>query len=279
MGAVRRMALALASVMVLASCGSNSRKLTKEQVIDYGEIGYADIISFIVQGYQSHWEDMSPEELKLSPVYSYSSPYAGFTRKDIDCDGLDELLIGDLFEDGSYALYDIYGINPKDASLNHLACGGERDRFVINGDGVIIESGSNSADDSFVKGYRIKDGKLVEIDGCWHDTLLKLEFEYFSDLGQPQELCGGYTEQRDPTEEEMALFALATDNNPDLTPLSVSTQVVSGINYRFWCRCKADNDCGHCWVTIYKPFPGQGEPRLTSIENLQRNWDDCGSLK
>ena len=39
--------------------------------------------------------------INLSPVYAYSFPYAGFTKKDIDSDGFDELLIGDQFEDGS----------------------------------------------------------------------------------------------------------------------------------------------------------------------------------
>ena len=79
-------------------------------------------------------------------------------------------------------------------------------------------------------------------------------------------LCGGYTEQREPTEEEMALFAAATGNSPEYTPLSVSTQVVAGINYRFWCRYEAGDDCGHCWITIFKPLPGRGEPSVTSIE-------------
>lgn len=255
------------SLSVLLSCGEGNRKMTREEIIDYGEIGYSDIVSYIVVGYQTKWEDMDPREMNLSPVYSYNSPYAGFTKKDIDGNGIDELLIGDLFEDGSYALYDIYAINQKNASLIHLASGGERDTFVINGDGVIIESGSNSADDSFVKGYRIKDGKLMEVDGCWHDSLLKLSFEYFSDLAQPQQVCGGYTEQREPTEEEMEMFRTVTGNGEMVfTPLSVSTQVVAGTNFRFWCRYQDSEGSGHCWVTIFKPLPGHGETTLSSIE-------------
>lgn len=174
--------LILVSAILLAGCG-NKTKLTKEQIIDYGEIGYSDVISFIVIGFQSHWGGMSPDELSLSSVYTYNSPYAGFTQKDIDGDGFDELLIGDQFEDGFYALYDIYCFNKKDASLIHLASGGERDTFVINGEGVIIESGSNSAADSFVKGYIIKDDKLVECDN-WNDSLMDIRLEMFSALAQ-----------------------------------------------------------------------------------------------
>lgn len=264
--------LIVAAALTLAACGNNTR-LTKEQVIEYGEIGYADIVSFIVVGYQSDWEDMSPEEMKLSPVYSYSSPYAGFVQKDIDGDGFEELLIGDGFEDGNYAIYDIYCFNKKNASLIHLASGGERDTFVINGDGIIIETGSNSAEDSFTKGFRIKDGKLVEVDS-WHESLMKIEFEKFAQLAQPapaaqpaQQLVGGFTAQREPTEEEVAMFKTATGvGEMTFTPLSVSTQVVAGTNYKFWCRYQDKDDSGHCWVVIFKPLPGQGEPKVSSIK-------------
>lgn len=266
-----------ASILMLAGCGSH---LTKEQVIDYGEIGYADIVSYIVVGYQTDWKDMDPKEMNLSPVYTYSSPYAGFTKMDIDGDGYDELLIGDQFEDGSYALYDIYCFNKKDASLIHLASGGERDTFIITGTGVIVESGSNSADDSFTKGYRISKDKLEEVTGGWDRSLMPVKLERFSELARPQPLCGGYTEQREPAEEEMDMFrTVMTSGDVAYTPLSVSTQVVAGTNYRFYCRYEdssdgiqrkeADDDrYGYCWVTIFKPLPGRGEPTLTSIEKI-----------
>lgn len=84
---------------------------------------------------------------------------------------------------------------------------------------------------------------------------------------KPQQLCGGYTEQREPTEEEVALFTAVTGSGDiSFTPLSVATQVVAGINYRFWCRYQDKENSGHCYVVIYKPLPGQGEPRLTSID-------------
>ena len=269
---VRKSFLLGASILVLTACGPH---MTKEEVIDYGEIGFSDIISYIVVGYQTNWEDMDPKEMNLSPVYTYSSKYAGFTKTDIDGDGFDELLIGDQFEDGSYALYDIYCFNKKNASLIHLASGGERDRFVITGNGTIVETGSNSADDSFSKGFIVKNDKLVEVNG-WEESLMEVHLEKFSDLAEPQQLCGGYTQQREPTDEEMEMFKFVTGTGDIVyTPLSVSTQVVAGTNYRFYCRFEDtgdgiadDNDkYGYCWLTIFKPLPGQGVPRLVSIDN------------
>lgn len=80
-------------------------------------------------------------------------------------------------------------------------------------------------------------------------------------------LCGGYTEQREPTEMEMEMFSAVTGTGEmTLTPLSVSTQVVAGTNYKFWCRYQDKDAGGHCWVVIFKPLPGRGEPELTSIQ-------------
>lgn len=179
---MKRLTLILAAVLIIAGCGSP--KLTKEEVIDYGEIGFADIVSYIVVGYQCGWEDMDPAaEMQLSNVYAYSSPYCGFAQKDIDGDGIPELLLGDKFEDGTTVIYDIYTIHPKTASLIHLASGGERDRFTINESGTIVEEGSNSAADSFTKVYRIRNGKLVEqktmtLENCPMD----IEIETFESL-------------------------------------------------------------------------------------------------
>lgn len=273
---IRKTFYVAAAVLSAAACGNH---LTKGQVIEYGEIGYADIVSYIVVGYQTGWKDMDPGEMNLSPVYSYSSPYAGFAKKDIDGDGFDELLIGDRFEDGTYALYDIYCFNKKNASLIHLASGGERDTFTITGNGIIVENGSNSAFDSFTKGFRIKNDSLVEVK-LWEESLMSLDLEKFSDLARPQQLCGGYTAQREITDGEMEMFRqlVAGGDAVVYTPLSVSTQVVAGINYRFYCRFEDTADgirrkgadesdkYGYCWITVYKPLPGQGEPSVTSIE-------------
>ena len=265
----------LAGVLFFASC-SGQPKLTKEEVIDYGEIGFSDIVSYIVVGYQSHWEDMDPDEMNISSVYRYCSPYCGFCQKDINGDGIPELLIGDKFEDGSTVLYDIYTINPRTASLIHLANGGERDRFTVNESGTIIEEGSNSASESFTKAYRIKKGKLVEMKAATlEDCPMDIDITTFASLSHKEEkLCGGYSEVREPDMEEYQFFREVTDKVEGMTftPLTVQTQVVAGINYKFYCRFSDGSEeysPGHCYLTIYKPLPGHGEPTVTSIEKLK----------
>ena len=193
---MRKLLFILLAVIALTGCGNNrnnGKTSSAEDMVENGKIGYADIVSFLVQGFHCRWEGMSPEERGLSPVYSYNSPYAGYTIKDIDGNGIDELLIGDMFENGDYFLYDIYTINPKDGTIIHLADGGERDRFKINGNGVIIEEGSNSAFDSFQKGYSIVDGQLVGING-WNDSLLSLNLESFAGMAEQNNLDGTFGE-------------------------------------------------------------------------------------
>ena len=265
-------ALLGASILMLTGCGSH---LTREQVVDYGEIGFSDIVSYIVVGYQSHWEDMNPDEMDLSSVYCYCSPYCGFCQKDIDGDGIPELLIGDRFEDGTTVLYDIYTIHPKTASLIHLASGGERDRFTVSESGTIIENGSNSAFESFTKAYRIKKGKLVEMKNVTLENCpMDIDITTFASLvHEDDNLCGGYSGVREPDMDEYQLFREVTDKVEGMTftPLTVQTQVVAGINYKFYCRfCDGSEEYspGHCYLTIYKPLPGQGEPVITSIEKM-----------
>jgi len=80
-----------------------------------------------------------------------------------------------------------------------------------------------------------------------------------------EHLCGGYTEQHELTDEDMKLFQNVMGESV-FTPLSVATQVVAGLNYRFWCRYDdgSENAPGHCFITIYQPL--QGEPVLSGIK-------------
>jgi len=239
---------------------------------DYTEhfCGYDDRISFIVEGYQMHWNGFSPEDLELSGIYKYESPYGGFVKYDLDGDGTEELLMGDQFEDGGYQIYDIFTFDKTTGDIIHLFCGGERNWCTFNGSGVIIETGANSADDSFTNYYSIKNLKLKKLGRNQPITkdILVLNLEKFLNYAKPQKeiLCGAYTEQRELSDEDLALFRKLMGETP-CSPLSVATQVVAGLNYRFWCIYDngTENSPGHCFITIYQPL--QGEPVILKVQD------------
>ena len=82
-------------------------------------------------------------------------------------------------------------------------------------------------------------------------------------------LMGGFSEQRPLTAEDSAVFAAATKDYAylGLTPLSVSTQVVAGMNYLFVCEMKAfGGPATQTNVKIFKPLPGRGEPEMIVVE-------------
>lgn len=81
-----------------------------------------------------------------------------------------------------------------------------------------------------------------------------------------KELVGAFTDFRPLTHEDQVLFGNTQLENKSIKGykvLSVSTQVVAGINYRFLCE---DEEGNVHVVIIYKPLPMQGDPRITSID-------------
>lgn len=80
-------------------------------------------------------------------------------------------------------------------------------------------------------------------------------------------LVGAYGNYEKVTTEEVALFEEAIkayDTTLRLKPKKVCKQVVAGLNYQFLC---VDADKKEHTVIISKPLPGQGDPRVTSIDN------------
>lgn len=79
---------------------------------------------------------------------------------------------------------------------------------------------------------------------------------------------GAYGESRQPTEEDLAVFAEATKDYGylKLTPMSVSTQIMAGTNYMFTCNMKAFGEELTAMVKIFKPLPGRGNAQLISVD-------------
>ena len=116
----------------------------------------------------------------------------------------------------------------------------------------------------------VSNKRMIREDG---DSIAKVEVETFlANLaaGKTDEmLMGGYSEQRPLTAEDSAVFAAATKDYAylNLTPLSVSTQVVAGMNYLFLCEMKAFGGAAvQTNVKVFKPLPGRGDPELIVVE-------------
>jgi hypothetical protein len=143
------------------------------------ETEYDEIIASVKKGLGDGWQSKTPEDLGVSYIYQYKSPSMGYAKKDINEDGIYELILGDSMSD-NYAIYDIFTYDTVAGKVKHIFCGGERDRCVFNGSGVICRSGSNSASDSFTKYYKIEDGELMELkDTGVQEDLLIIDLEPF----------------------------------------------------------------------------------------------------
>lgn len=69
---------------------------------------------------------------------------------------------------------------------------------------------------------------------------------------QESTLCGGYTNYRPVTDEDLAVWKEYYKGEEVLTPIEVATQVVAGTNYRFRCL-NADGDI--VLITLFVPLP------------------------
>ncbi|MBQ0080656.1 MAG: hypothetical protein KBS95_03795 [Alistipes sp.] len=80
---------------------------------------------------------------------------------------------------------------------------------------------------------------------------------------QDEMLCGGWSQAREVTQQELEMFLNITSSLGKTWEVkSVQTQVVAGLNYRFLAEAQAKSYI----VRIFKPLPGQGEPKLVCVE-------------
>jgi len=85
-------------------------------------------------------------------------------------------------------------------------------------------------------------------------------------------ISGGWSEFRDLTEEDLAVFeeAMADLDGVVYEPISVSTQIVAGMNYRFLCNATVvypDAETVEKYVTVYKDLEGNVE--ITEIVDAE----------
>ena len=113
-------------------------------------------------------EDVSEErkaELSEKYMLALGAPNFGYCLKDMDGDGVPELVImADANDEDDYyhgMILEMYRLTEEKTARLVLASE-ERSRYYYAGDGLIAYEGSNGADDSIETTYRLVDGELVD---------------------------------------------------------------------------------------------------------------------
>lgn len=127
-----------------------------------GEYIYKDIINKHLLAINENWDTEHLANENMSIMYALMSVYnenplnsIGYFYKDINVDGIDELLIGEI-ADGAYSgiVYDIYTM--VDRSPKHVVSGADRDRYYILDNGFILNEYSNGAEISGSNVYNLQ---------------------------------------------------------------------------------------------------------------------------
>ncbi|MBI9053254.1 MAG: hypothetical protein JEY96_05520 [Bacteroidales bacterium] len=84
---------------------------------------------------------------------------------------------------------------------------------------------------------------------------------------------GAYTPFHCVSEQEKNLFEKVIKNLQGVKydPVLVSSQLVAGTNYKFFCNAKIvypDAPWYTAMVMIFEPLPGKGEPYVTEIKKI-----------
>ena len=104
-----------------------------------------------------------------------------------------------------------------------------------------------------------------------HKAALEAILDKARESMQEGPMPGGYSEDRKPEPDELAIFeaVMADEKDAEYEPTLVATQVVAGTNYRFTATAtpiSADAKPYSVYVYIYQPL--DGEPELTEIERI-----------
>ena len=154
---------------------------------------YDELISVIDKGLENGFSDEEQLSLDISTCfYMNNSDFEilGYMIKDLDGDGVDELLLGENSADGlgpdegwDSIIYDLYTM--QDGKVVHVFDGWERNRYYMCTDGTIANEGSGGAAYTSWAYYEYKDGKLNLVESVFTDTDDELMGHYYYSNEEP----------------------------------------------------------------------------------------------
>ncbi len=144
---------------------------------------YAELIQKTVEGIQTGWSDYTPEELGVSDIFKRAQDMRlGWLQRDINGDGVDELLFGKITEDSEpSAVFDIYCLVGQ--TVSHPAAGWEYNCWYLLPDGHLMNEYSSTGYDLYRNAYGLFNGVLVPAR-LWveRSEYLHLDFTDFSEF-------------------------------------------------------------------------------------------------
>ena len=129
-----------------------------------GEDLYGDVLQKYVTALSEGWSPSAMEEAEMSPMFGVlamdpatAPEFAGYAYFDVNLDGVDELLVGEIAEDDWKGIvYDVYTI--VDRQPAHVVSGWHRNRFFALEHGLLMNEFSESAAVSGWASYDIEPG-------------------------------------------------------------------------------------------------------------------------
>ena len=150
-----------------------------------GERLYKEVLEKHLKAIEESWDADKLEKEHMSSMYAAMASgdgkvldTAGYAYRDINHDGIEELLIGEI-SDGDWkgVIYDIYTI--VDRKPKHVVSGWDRNRFYDYDDSLLVNESSGGANESDVIVYSLNSNTA--------DLMLQLAFKY-----------DGYTDEKNP---------------------------------------------------------------------------------
>ena len=120
-----------------------------------GEDLYKEIIQKHKTALNEKWDSIKLEQENMSYMYNIANKI-GYTYYDVNGDGIDELLIGEIAQgDWKGIIYDIYTMVNR--TPQHVISGGSRNRYFVCGNGFICNEYSGGANESGLRVYILLD--------------------------------------------------------------------------------------------------------------------------
>lgn len=179
----------------MAEIPGTTQETTKEKV-DYS--AYDEFIKKVTNGLTNGFTTKEMESLDLADVFYTSRTIkykAGYMFKDLDENGIDELILGVNGEDGYYTIYDIFTLD--NGQMKQVVKGAERSSYYLCTNGMLKCIGSSGANYTSYEYYEYS-GTTVTMKECVFTDVKMPGYKYFYSTIRP------YDEYATPMRDEDA---------------------------------------------------------------------------